>query len=271
MSAISSFRTMRETVRFAKSGLKVRDKNLAFLLAGFGVIGQKRAKVRNAYYSFISRYRCDNAIRLAFFLNSQKTEFEFRSFNEGDYLVACEFVRGFYQIPNDTPESIVDCGANIGSFSLHAKPHFPNANLDCYEPDPQNFELLTKNMALNQLEAELRPVGVWSKDCTLYYHAQTAETGYIDETPPGVPIQCELPVIAPNCWLKIDVEGAEYEVLPGLFNKGRFPRWISMEIHHFQSKGEPLITLLKEHGYVLADDFDRTADCFVISAEKPTV
>jgi FkbM family methyltransferase len=43
-------------------------------------------------------------------------------------------------------KSVVDVGANIGSFSLMASVLFPSAQRLAIEPQPQNFELLQENM-----------------------------------------------------------------------------------------------------------------------------
>ena len=44
-------------------------------------------------------------------------------------------------------DSIVDVGANIGVFSLHARSLFPGALILSYEPHPTAYNLLTRNLA----------------------------------------------------------------------------------------------------------------------------
>jgi hypothetical protein len=118
------------------------------------------------------------------------------------------------------------------------------------------------------MEATTHQLGLWSKDVTLYYHPQSSETGYVDENPPGIPIVCTLPKIESNCWLKLDIEGAEYQLIPALFNQGQFPRWLSMEIHHFDTQGQFLIDILKQNGYQIEGADAPTASCAVISAYR---
>ncbi len=264
-----TLQTLQKTLANAGMGVRWRDKKLAFFLAGFGVISPHRKKLRDFYYRSIDRSASNGVLSLEFRINSQATVIEMRQGNEGDYLIACELVRGSYPVPLFTPKSIVDAGANIGSFSIHASRYFPKARLTCYEPDPSNFVQLKRNLSLNRIEAQMEPVGVWSKNCTLFYHAQTSETGYVDELPPGHPIPCMLPAIGPECWLKIDVEGAEYEVLPALFAQQDYPRWISMELHWFNKRGASLMSLLRQHGYRVEGGGDPALDCAVIFAERP--
>lgn len=47
---------------------------------------------------------------------------------------------------------IIDIGANTGLFTLRMKELYPNATLLCYEPFPSNFEQLSQNIRLSELE-----------------------------------------------------------------------------------------------------------------------
>ena len=55
----------------------------------------------------------------------------------------------FYNLIEDET-CVVDIGAQSGAFSLLAK-YFPYTEFHCFEPDPTNFSLLEKNIALNEL------------------------------------------------------------------------------------------------------------------------
>jgi FkbM family methyltransferase len=48
---------------------------------------------------------------------------------------------------NNTPEFIVDAGANIGLTSIYLANRFPNARILSIEPEKANFEILVKNAA----------------------------------------------------------------------------------------------------------------------------
>jgi tRNA G46 methylase TrmB len=51
-----------------------------------------------------------------------------------------------FDIPK-APETIVDCGANIGLASVYFANRFPNAKIIAIEPEQSNFEMLQKNAA----------------------------------------------------------------------------------------------------------------------------
>ena len=52
---------------------------------------------------------------------------------------------------------------------------------------------------------------------------------------------------------------AEHEILPSLLHAGDYPRWITMEIHHYASRGHFLTELLSQHGYTLKGAEDKSA------------
>ena len=47
--------------------------------------------------------------------------------------------------------TIVDIGANVGSFALYAAQSSPEARIYCYEPEQRNFQLLKRNLYVNGL------------------------------------------------------------------------------------------------------------------------
>lgn len=134
-----------------------------------------------------------------------------------------------------------------------ASKRFPEVEIESFEANPGNMPILQRNLAANRSNARPRNVAVWSGPGELTFQAHMAYSGQVVETQDGaeqaVRVPAELPAVGQNCWLKIDVEGAEYEVLPALLAAGRYPRWISAELHYFDEKGAPLIEQLQAHGY----------------------
>jgi len=258
-------------VWLARQGVTWGDRQIAFLVAGLGVMGEHRQQIRKQFLNWLDQQGQNGEVALKIhhgLTDCPPLHLVMRQGNEADYLIAGEWVRGSYDLPPFKPDLIVDGGANIGSFAIYAHRHFPEARLLCYEPDPSNYQVLEKNLKLNQIPADVHPVGLWDKDITLYYHAAASHIGYIDEQPPGDPIPCVLPEVTENCWLKLDVEGAEYVVLPALFEQQRFPRWITLEIHNFGDRGSTLVTLLQHHGYTIQGDISPHLDCTVITAHR---
>jgi FkbM family methyltransferase len=204
---MSTLSTVLSLLYQFRQGISLHDKKMAFLVAGLGVIGLHRQKIRQWFRQQIDASDLNGLILLNVRVNQTPLHLVMRHGNEGDYLMTGELIRGGYDYPDFEPKAIIDGGANIGMFAVQAVTRFPKAKVICYEPDPSNFQTLNKNISLNDLQIETQPLGLWSKDCTLYYHANTSETGYVDEIPPGIPIKCTLPAIEEDTWLKLDVEG----------------------------------------------------------------
>lgn len=104
--------------------------------------------------------------------------------------------------------TIFDIGASIGDFSIFYSYAFSAARCLCYEPTRSAFELCKENIVLNNLEGnvEVFPLAVSGKSGELIiggdvYRAITISDIFSDN---GIN-KCDL--------LKMDIEGAEYDVL----------------------------------------------------------
>ena len=264
--SLSTALNIARTAGYARRGIGLRNKYLLFLVAGFGGLGLHRTRLRLAIQRHISSFGDRGFVDVRVRLREHPLVFSLRRSNEADYLIGSEFVKDIYEPPNFEPDEIVDGGANIGLFAVVASSMFPNARLTCYEPDTANYHQLRRNLTLNNVSADCHRKGLWSKDTMLYYHGRASHTGFISERPSNIPISCVRPKIGRNCWLKLDVEMAEYEILPALLNAGDYPRWISMEIHHYDTRGEALGALLALHGYSMKGGESRTAKHANVSA-----
>jgi FkbM family methyltransferase len=136
-------------------------------------------------------------------------------------------------------------------FAVHAGLIFPRAKIICFEPDRKNFEMLLKNLEQNNIKADCLQRGVWSSKISGYFHCRQAFDGFISLDPSEFPVECEVPQISSQTWLKMDIEGGEYEVLPTIMSSDILPKHISMEIHDFYVRGERLTNLMKSMGYEL--------------------
>ena len=111
------------------------------------------------------------------------------------------------------------------------------------------------------------PKALWSRGGRLFYHPGQSDAGYVDEEPIEV-TQVEAP---DGCWLKLDVEGAEYEVLPQLLQTGKRPAIISLEIHQFDKRGLPLIETPRPSDYRVTGTSASTASCVnITSCHEPS-
>jgi FkbM family methyltransferase len=251
----------------SRKGISFRDKKIAFLLAGLPQIGLYRKKVRSKWIQQLNSYCHEGQLIIRIRINNKPVIFSMRKANVADYIVGGELVAQVYKPPRSFyARQIIDGGANIGMFTVLAAAYFPEASIVSYEPDPGNFQQLERNVKLNRIRARVVQKGLWSETKTLFFHAGSSEVGYVDEHPPGIEIQCEAPVVQESSWVKLDIEGAEYEVLPAIMKQEVKPLHLSMELHHMLLKGPLLLDLLRMNGYRLAGDIESPADCYVIEA-----
>jgi FkbM family methyltransferase len=261
-------RIFRNVLRKARRGAGLRDKTVLGLIV-LGVEAPRTAYLTNLVLKLLAadgliqvrgEHPCTGKQYLLFV----------RAGNSADYFILWEFVSGEFYRPPVSAECVVDCGANIGLFAVHAGLAFPSAKLLCYEPDQANFEMLHKNLAINGVTAECRSRGVWSRKMDGFFHPKQAFDGYVSEEPSRYPIACEVPEILPQTWLKMDVEGAEYEVLPALLRGAHLPDHISMELHDYFRRGKLLTDQLVAHGYELSVVTDGSLEpgCAEIQASR---
>lgn len=167
-----------------------------------------------------------------------------------------DYTRNFYQIkPGDV---VFDVGANIGSFSIYAA-HM-GANVVSFEPDPYNLKYITKNIEINNLQNNI----------TLYDAAVTDKIGSTklsvndnhacgsiintEGTTESIEVKTitidkvveELNVDKINLF-KIDVEGAEYIILPSISteNYKKIKNMIG-EFHLFQTTPDLNLKKIKQ-------------------------
>jgi len=146
----------------------------------------------------------------------------------GDFFILHEiFTCVVYAIPAKwlgRVATVVDLGANVGLTTLFFAPSFPDARYVCVEPNPANAAVLRRNVAWLGPRAEVVEAAVTD---------QSGQVAFDDNRPsydghiagPGQTGRmvrcCTLDEIAASCGLdridvlKIDIEGAEREVLRG--------------------------------------------------------
>jgi len=151
---------------------------------------------------------------------------------------------------------IIDCGANIGTSIMYFKRLYPKSKIIGFEPDPKIFETLKKNLNCYQgRDLDLHKKAVWHEESTLPFRPDDADGGAIDK-------DGSIKVNTVNLneflqeevdFLKIDIEGAEHEVLPAISNKLRNVRFLFLELHLDQSlpkQIEEILKLLRENSFV---------------------
>ena len=123
-----------------------------------------------------------------------------------------------FGLPETAPELILDLGAHMGASVLYFRERFPDARIVALEPDPTTYERLLRNTS--QLTAvEVRRQAVSPHDGPVRFFP--ARQGWVSSlSRGGEPISVEgrtlgrlLSELGGADLLKIDVEGAEREVL----------------------------------------------------------
>jgi len=162
--------------------------------------------------------------------------------------------------------TVIDIGAHIGYYSLlFAKLVGPSGRVFSFEPLPGNFELLQKNVQLNHLQnIHLRNQAVYSRSERItitvpddqpnpgsgsLYQCNGAKQYHVDAT--SIDDFCKEGSLCLDV-LKMDVEGAEYDVLLGASSTiKRCQPILLIELHHFDGNlaAHPVPDLLTGWSY----------------------
>ena len=145
-----------------------------------------------------------------------------------------KFVEGQYYFDNEKQEPVViDCGANIGISALYFKSLYPHAIVHCFEPYSKAVEYLKRNIAANNLENVfvyqeavsaldgeiklnipadanmLNPTVLVAKDSTVFEIVKSVKlSSFVNSIKENIDL------------IKLDVEGAEYDIVEDLNNSG---------------------------------------------------
>ena len=151
------------------------------------------------------------------------------------------FEEEIYRFTADNPAPlIIDCGANIGLSVVYFKSLYPQSTIIAYEPDEANVALLHKNIEANNFDkVVVKKEAVWIKDEKLYFKSigsqgsQISTEGLQKEHTVEVNAIClSEALLSQNVdFLKIDIEGAEYEVMKDCANSLSKVKNIFVEYH----------------------------------------
>jgi FkbM family methyltransferase len=176
------------------------------------------------------------------------------------------FVRQHYYFHCDSHTPVIlDCGANLGMASLYFKWLYPEARIVAFEPDPETFQLLAKNIARNGLDIQAHNCALWDQDGELNFFVDDREPGsllmsaYSSRTNGKcitVPARKLSGFIEGQVdFLKIDVEGSEQRILEELVGSGKIAniRQMVVEYHHriahHKSNLAEFLRLLEQAGF----------------------
>jgi len=177
------------------------------------------------------------------------------------------------ELPPMQPQVVYDLGANIGIASLRFATLYPAAQFYGFEPVPANHEVCVLNYH-NLRRAQAFPWAVGSRsEVTAFECNEDPRGGHLQATPANPQLQpkkrIEVQVysmadliraqkLEPPEFLKIDVEGAEVEVLKGMGEAVTSVRRMFVETHGAALK-EECLQWMREHGFKIWPSPDPTA------------
>jgi len=174
-----------------------------------------------------------------------------------------EYKRKNFEINDD--DVIIDVGGHIGLFSLYASQFCKNGPIFTFEPMVENFDLLSENIKLNNLDNIKifnSAVSNSNSSVKLYLNQDDAGHSMFSKSSKSVTVNSiSLQQIFDNnhiehCdFLKLDCEGSEYEIIKNL-PAPYFKKIKKMVIEYHMADTNPelldeLISILKSQNYNL--------------------
>jgi FkbM family methyltransferase len=226
-------------------GKKRRDRLYVERGLDFGVFWYKSFKVLRPGNSSLLKFRVPK-YNYEFYCRVNKDDFKIMTIHEDDIIERFTPKQG---------DIVVDIGAHIGLYTIiSSKRVGTNGKVVAIEADPGNFEMLNRNIKLNRL-TNVIPLNyaVYSKETKIKLYLPSGESGFTKyNTIMSDWVNTKDKFVEVNAntldyllqskgireeevnWIKIDVEGAEFEVLKGA--------------HNVLSKSKDIALLMELHG-----------------------
>jgi FkbM family methyltransferase len=157
---------------------------------------------------------------------------------------------------------ILDCGANMGLSVLYFGLNYPDHKIIAFEPEEAIFKVLEENVKTFDLKnVTIYQKAVWTKPETLTFHSDGGMGGRVNnkyEKTNNPVYQVETVVLRDYIndkvdFLKIDIEGAEVEVLNHCQDKLAQVKHLFFEYHNNINKPQSLHQLLgmvQDEGFI---------------------
>ncbi len=152
-----------------------------------------------------------------------------------------------------TKPYIIDCGSNIGLSIIYFKTIYPEAKIIGFEPDGKIFELLDHNIkSFGYDDVTLHNKGVWISETSLWFHSEGSLGGAILDQSGDEKNMVRIDTVRLRefldekiDFLKIDIEGAEMDVLEDCKDKLSNVENIFVEYHCRVNEPQRLSALLE--------------------------
>ncbi len=162
--------------------------------------------------------------------------------SSSDFSVLIQMIEEMNNFELETdPDLIIDGGANIGLSVRYFREKFSNAEIQGYEPDPGNYECAERNCQMLE-GVTLLNQGLWSSRCHLtlknpealpwayqFEKSERKKEGSIEAISLNdifLEIQSDRTIL-----VKLDVEGAEKELILSQNQWLKKVKWVLVEIH----------------------------------------
>ncbi|PID57827.1 FkbM family methyltransferase [candidate division KSB3 bacterium] len=162
-----------------------------------------------------------------------------------------------YAFKTDKQEPVIlDCGANLGLGTIYFKRMYPQSKIISFEADPELFKILQHNLtSFHCHDVHLVNKALWISESSLTFLQEGADGGRI-LCNPGTASERMIQVSAVRLrdyliehkiidFLKIDIEGAETEVLLDCEDQLEGVENIFVEYHSFSKQEQRLDELLR--------------------------
>jgi FkbM family methyltransferase len=150
-----------------------------------------------------------------------------------------------FSIKND--DIVIDVGAHIGLFALFASQYCKNGKIYCFEPVKENYDLLLDNIKLNNLtniipfncavSDKSSKVKIFLRDDEASHSMYITNSNYVEVSSMTLDDFFKETKIKKCDFLKLDCEGAEYDIIDSLTPKNfEIIERIAIECHFANSK-----------------------------------
>lgn len=149
------------------------------------------------------------------------------------------FIEEIYKIHLPQNAYILDCGAHIGLSVLYFKHCFPDCHIVAFEPDKTNYNLLCKNVRdFGHKNVDIKNEAVWISNTELLFSGEGNMSSKINTNTIAQHTDVKVNAIRLKeiinrkvDFLKLDIEGAEYEVLKDIATELHFVDNMFLEYH----------------------------------------
>lgn len=162
------------------------------------------------------------------------------------------FVEELYRFNSNKESPIIyDCGANIGTSCIYFKRLFPKAKIIAFEADPKISNVLKENLSNNGLsDVTIINKAVWNKTGYIRFGPDGADSGSIHSDKNTIVIESIrlkdfLLKETEIDFLKMDIEGAEIEVIQDCDEVLEKIKNLFIEFHYIKGYKGQLLNILR--------------------------